>query len=52
MGVLKHPRSSQNSKSLQYLKKELRHENGLLYEAKHQSFLPVDFDVSYKLLLS
>ena len=41
IGVVKHSRSSQNSKSpisLQYLKKELREENIFLHVDKHQSF--------------
>ena len=47
MGVVKHLRSSQNSKfakSLQYLEKDLRDEDDFLQADKHQSFLQVDFN--------
>ena len=58
MGVVKHSRSSQNSKfamSFQYLKKELKDKNDFLQADKYQSFLQVDFNtlginVSYKVI--
>ena len=60
MGLVKHSRSSQNSKfamSLHCRKKELRDENGFLHADELQSFLQVDFNtlvikVFYKVILS
>ena len=60
IGMVKHSRSSQNSKfpmSLQYLKKEFRDKIDFLHTDKHQSFLQVNFNtlgsnVSYKMILS
>ena len=48
MGVVKHSKSSQNSKftmSLQYLKKEVRDEVDVLHADKYHSFLKVDFNI-------
>ena len=47
MGMIKHSQSSQNSKfamSLQYLKKEVKDEVGILHADKHQSFLKFYFN--------
>ena len=60
MGMVKHSKSSQNSKfvfmSLKYFKKEVRDEVHFLHVDKHQSFLQADFNtlsikVSYKVIL-
>ena len=47
MGIVKHSKSSQNSKfamSWKYLKKEVKDEVGFLHADKHQSFPKVYFN--------
>ena len=60
MAMVRHSQSSPKSRfviSLQYPKKEVRHEVDFLHVDKHQIFLQVDFNilgakVSYKMVLS
>ena len=60
MGMAKHSRTSQNTKSamsLQCLKREFRDEVDFLHADKHQSFLQVNFStlgikVSYRVIVS
>ena len=57
MEIVRHSQSSQNSKLVQHLKKEVRVEVNFVHAGKRQSFLQLDFNtlgikVSYKVILS